>query len=61
MSDKITIVAMICATSLGMATIVFISTYLKDRLTVKSKTSIKDVVNSEIAITTENSDKSTKN
>ncbi|WP_242874881.1 MULTISPECIES: hypothetical protein [Clostridium] len=56
MSDKIVLVAMFCITTLGMAAIVFISTYLKDKLTIKNKTSIKDDVKSETEITAEKKD-----
>lgn len=37
---------------------VLLGTYLKDRITFKSKTSIKDVVENEVAITSE--DKNSK-
>lgn len=56
LSDKLVLVAMFCITTLGMAAIVFISTYLKDKLTIKNKTNIKDDVKTETEITAEKKD-----
>ena len=53
-SDTVTVVAMVCVTSLGMAAIVFVGTYLKDKLDFRIKTSIKDIATHEVAVTTAN-------
>jgi len=57
----IVVVAMVCITTLGSLGILSVATYFKDKLAIKSKTLIKGVVENEIAITTENENKSTKN
>ncbi|URZ00629.1 hypothetical protein [Clostridium felsineum] len=59
MSDKIILVAIVCMTTLAMTAIVFIATYMKDKVALKSKTRIKNVLNSEIEVKSEN--KSSKN
>ncbi|MFD3158840.1 hypothetical protein ACFIJ5_18690 (plasmid) [Haloimpatiens sp. FM7330] len=53
MSDIVIIVISVCVTTLGLTTIMSISTYKKDKLEFKTKTSIKDIINNEIAITGE--------
>lgn len=58
MSDKLTAIAFICATALAMSGMFFFSTYKKEKLEIKNKTNIKDIVDSEVAITAE--DKSSK-
>ncbi|AAK79943.1 Conserved hypothetical protein [Clostridium acetobutylicum EA 2018] len=59
MSDKIILVAIVCVTTLAMTAMVFIATYMKDKLTLKNRTRIKDVLDSEIEIKSEN--KNSKN
>lgn len=59
MSDRIILVAMICITTSGMTAMVFIATYLKDKISVKSKANVKDIVKIETDVNTEN--KNSKN
>lgn len=44
---------MFCITALIIAGMFFFSTYKKEKLELKTKTSIKDLIDSEIAVTAE--------
>lgn len=53
MSDKLTAIAFICATALAMSGMFFFATYKKEKLEIKNKTNIKDLIDTEIAVTAE--------
>lgn len=53
MSDELIFVAMFCITALTIASMFFFSTYNKEKLQLKSKTNIKDLIDAEIIVTAE--------
>ncbi|UZW15165.1 hypothetical protein OSC52_04815 [Clostridium pasteurianum] len=64
MSDKLSITAMVCVTLvalvLGVVGIFAILAYLKDKASLKLKTKAKTLVNNEVAIDIEDTQKSKK-
>ncbi|MBU3218327.1 hypothetical protein [Clostridium estertheticum] len=53
MSDTVLIVLFLCVTILGLVSIISISEHSKDKLNVKAKLSIKNIADSEVAISSE--------
>lgn len=60
MSDKLVFVAMFCITALIIAGMFFFSTYKKEKLELKTKANVKDLIDAEIAVTAEDKNKSSK-
>lgn len=59
MSDTVIIVISICITSLCLTAMVIVGTYFKDRLSIKSRSSVGKLAENEISITAE--EKNSKN
>jgi heme/copper-type cytochrome/quinol oxidase subunit 2 len=53
MSDSTVLVAMVCVTLVSVVSIVCVTTYLKDKINYKIKANVKDVMESELAVTAE--------
>lgn len=51
MSDIVLVIALMCITTLGITCVIAISTYRKDKLDFRLKTSVKDIVDNEVSIT----------
>jgi len=59
MSDTVIIVISICITSLCLTAMVIVGTYFKDKLSIKSRSSVGKLAENEISITAE--EKNSKN
>ncbi|MBV4420297.1 hypothetical protein KM800_13380 [Clostridium tyrobutyricum] len=59
MSDTLIALIVVCVTSLSLTAMVIVGTYFKDKLTLKSKSSIGKLSENEISITAE--EKNSKN
>lgn len=60
LSDKLILVAMLCIVALTLTPMFFYSTYKKEKLELKSKINVKDLIDSEVAVTAEDKNKNSK-